>query len=291
MPTKPLLKWVGGKTQILPFLLDVFPMKIRTYYEPFMGGGSVFFRLAQEGRFERATISDANPHLMNVYRAARDFPAAVAKELASMADRYEDAPASCFESWRSMYGSPSELFASPVIQAALFIGLNKTCFNGVFRVNKQGRFNVPWGKKLTANLPSQRTLTEAGDALNRHVRILTGDYMKATVDAGPGDLVYLDPPYVPISATSSFTSYTVDGFGLEEHRRVAEHFTRLADQGATVVLSNNDTPLVRELYGDFEILPLPVKRTMGASAASRGSVQEVVITSRQLVRIPLPVLV
>ena len=211
---QPLLKWAGSKRALAPFLLDLFPAHIRTYHEPFVGSGAVFLSLPPE-RFDRAVIGDANPHLVNFYRAVRDFPEDMAGRLATLAQEYEGAPAEVYQSWKlRMHTDPD-----PLARAALFLAVNKTCFNGLHRVNRAGRFNVPWGKR-PARFPELWAIEGVSEALNHHVRLVTEGFEGAR-RAQPGDLVYLDPPYMPLSATASFAGYAAGGFGVVEHMALA----------------------------------------------------------------------
>lgn len=286
--SRPLIKWVGGKTQLLPQLLDLFPKKIRTYHEPFLGGGAVFFALAREGRFERAVLSDHNPRLINLYRATRDYPERVTRKLDLLAQGYPTDPETTFKLWRAWLDREEEGRGDPTYQAALFIALNKTCFNGVYRENQQGGFNVPWNKRKAVTFPSAEDIRAASAALNGFVRLLVGDFEAAVVDAREGDLVYFDPPYLPASPTASFTSYTAAGFELEDHRRLARVFGELAERGVSVVASNADVPLVHQLYADFEIQSVPARRSVAARGTSRVPVGEVLVASRRPV-VPLSV--
>ncbi len=280
---RPLLKWVGGKTQLVPTLLDIFPAKIGRYIEPFFGGGAVFWALRAAGRFTTAHLSDANPVLVDTYTAVRDEVEALIVELGG--GQYANA----LEGFMALRAADTTKM-SLVQRAARMVFLNKTAFNGLYRVNRKGGFNVPF-----AHYPNPTILDVAN--LRACSRALAGasfalrDFAEAAAQAEPGDLVYLDPPYVPASLTSNFTSYAPGGFGAKDHERCAKTFRALAERGVSVVLSNSDTPLVRELYAGFEMREVQVRRNVGAGPATRKSVGEVIVIggARHAILAPLPV--
>lgn len=269
--SKPFVKWVGGKTQLLDTLLALFPAKVRTYYEPFLGGGAVFFRLAEETRFERATINDANNQLIAAYRIVQSFPDALLTQLREREAQYAVDPERVYREW------VQEMPEDPLRVAARLIALNKTSFNGLYRTNRAGRFNVPWGKKPTVRLVSGEVLQACHDALAGYVRLRSGDYEASLQGAGLGDLIYMDPPYVPLGLTG-FTGYTPDAWPLEAHQRVSEVARHYADLGCTVVVSNHDTPLVREIYHDFTATVVKVRRAINRDGSKRGPIGEVILT-------------
>jgi DNA adenine methylase len=273
--SKPLFKWAGGKTRLLPHLLAILPERVHAYYEPFLGGAAVFFALQREGRFERAHLSDKNPVLTSFYSVIRGAPAMFSSRLAALLPAYQENPEATFLAWRERFNRRD---TDAITQAALFLALNKSCFNGLYRVNRYGRFNVPWGKEPVLSLPTAEEVEAAGRAL-LDVGIGNLDFEAATKDAAPGSLVYLDPPYVPASDTADFVGYAAGGFGLDEHKRVARVARELAHRGVQVVASNADVPLVRELYEGFTFTPLSVQRSISARAGSRVTVGEVILTS------------
>lgn len=273
---RPLLKWAGGKTQLLSPLRQLFPAKVRTYYEPFVGGGAVFFALAAEKRFERSVLNDWNEELINTYRVVRDQPDLLVATLKSFRNEYEGKPAESFEKVRS--GSPSEMTSFE--RAARTIFLNKTCFNGLYRVNKSGRFNTPFGKYTNPPICDESNIHACSKVLNQEASLHTGDFTQVLDDASPGDLVYFDPPYVPLSTTANFTSYTAGGFTLNDQYRLAAVFKDLAARGVSVLLSNSDTEVVRALYDGFEIHVIPAKRAINSKANGRGPVNEVIVVGR-----------
>lgn len=262
---RPFLKWAGGKTQLLPEILGRFPPVFRRYHEPFIGGGAVFFALTPS----RATISDVNADLTATYTAIRDEPEAVIAEL-SRREATEE------EYYRIRAQKPAQLEAA--VAAARTIYLNRTCYNGLYRVNQKGEFNVPFGRYANPNVCNADNIRLASIAL-RGVDIRCEDALAVGKRVERGDLVYFDPPYDPLSDTSSFTTYAKGGFGPDEQAALARVFADLANRGVCVVLSNSDTPLIRELYKDFEIHSVYARRAINSRADRRGHVREVIVTA------------
>jgi len=265
---RPFLKWAGGKRQILDKLLALMPEQMGTYYEPFVGGGAVFFALAAKGRFQRAVLNDANQELMDCYGAIQSCPEDVIQRLKGWEVNKET-----FLMVRSMM--PTDLL--PHVRAARMIYLNKTCFNGLYRVNKAGKFNVPFGKwkhtPKTLDAPNLRACSKVLGSVDLHCR----DFHEAVGKAGPGDVVYFDPPYVPVSATSDFQSYTSDGFTLDDQHRLVACFRQLAERGVHVVASNSDTEATRSIYKGFELHEIQGKRCINSKGGKRGPVSELII--------------
>lgn len=269
---KPFLKWAGGKARLAATLSNLLPEEIETYYEPFIGGGALFFHLAQQTRrFRRAVLNDFNPELANCYEVIRDAVDDLIRQLGALTISRD-----VFHSLRGL--DPQEL--PPVDRAARTIYLNKTCFNGLYRQNKRGAFNVPWG-----NYPDPQVVDEpnlrACSALLQSVTVRVGDFKEAVQGAESGDAVYFDPPYVPLSATSNFKSYTKEGFTLDDQQRLADTFRDLAARGVFVLESNSDTATVHNLYEAFDREVVRMRRNINANASSRGPVNELVISSRR----------
>lgn len=273
---RPFLKWVGGKTQLLPTLLGLFPKKMRHYYEPFLGGGAVFFAVAAEKRFQGAILSDWNRELINCYRVVRDFPDELLAALDERVLSYDAAPKSIYERWKAL--DPATL--DPVVRASRIFLLNKTCFNGLYRTNKAGKFNVPWGKKLKARLCDPENIQACSEVLNRPLVLRSGDFTEALDDATHEDFVYFDPPYYPLTKTSNFASYTEGKFTDSDHYRLAALFKDLVKRGVKVVLSNSDMPEVRALYQDFEMVEVQARRAVNSKGDKRGPVGELIIIGR-----------
>ena len=278
----PFLKWVGGKTQLLPHLLDLFPRKARTYYEPFLGGGAVFFALAAEQRFERAVLSDFNRDLVDAYRVVRGFPEDLMRLLRDIELAYGADPEGVYELWKT---PPPELAAKlvkrPLSRAARLIFLNKAGFNGLYRVNRKGGYNVPWSKKTKVRTFAEKNLVACSEVLDRWASLRHGDFESMLSGAGHEDLVYLDPPYVPKNVTSNFTAYTGAGFGQAEQQRLARVFRELVGRGCYVVASNADLPVVRELYAGFELHTVEARRNVNRKGDGRGPVGELIIVGRR----------
>ncbi len=270
MVAHPFIKWVGGKGKITKSFLDLMPRTIRTYYEPFTGGGAMFYALAAEGRFEKAVLNDWNRELIDTYRAVRDTPEeliAVLKTYPNDSDFFYKLRAE--DTWQ----------LEPLLRAARMIYLNKTCFNGLFRMNKAGKFNSPYGKYPNPCICDADNIRACSKVLSNDVSLHHGDFSLIVDTAGPGDVVYFDPPYVPLTITSNFTSYTSDGFSLADQERLAALFTQLAARGVSVLLSNSDTPIVRELYKAFELVEIKVRRNINSRGDARDPVGELIVVS------------
>jgi DNA adenine methylase len=261
----PFLKWVGGKTSLLPELLKHVHdrNKLRGYHEPFVGGGALFFAVQPK----RAVLSDANPELVHCYSQVRDNVYGVLDVLARHV--YERAH---FEEVRAL--EPHRL--SPAERAARFIYLNKTCFNGLWRVNRSGRFNVPFGRYRNPKFNDPATLISASHAL-RGIHIQHSTFEESMARSAPGDFVYLDPPYDPVSPSANFASYTAGGFTWEDQRRLAHACVVLNRRGVRFLLSNSATPRIRDLYSGFEQRIVKAPRFVNSKASARGAVDEVLV--------------
>ncbi len=265
-PTRPFLKWAGGKVRLLRQYADLFPDEIGSYHEPFLGSGAVFFRLCPRLGGE-VHLSDRIEDLILTYRAVRDDVAGVIRCLRRHVYDRE-------HYYRVRAQNPARL--SPAGRAARLIYLNRTGFNGLYRVNRSGRFNVPFGRYVNPTICD-------GDGLRRASESLEGaEIEKRGFEDLPGcvergDFVYLDPPYHPKSKTSNFTSYTPDAFGEDEQRALAETCRALHARGARFMLSNSDTPFVRKLYRGFDIRRVYAARAINSSPGGRGKVAELVV--------------
>lgn len=277
--TKPFLKWVGGKTQLLPRLREFYPPadSFGAYHEPFLGGGAVFFDLATLGFFDHASgiyLSDLSDELVTAYRAVRDSVDEVVTILRAH-DRMhgEDARG-------HYYHTRAVVPAESMARAARTIYLNKTCFNGLYRVNHRGEFNVPIGRYENPTICDEKNLRATSAALAR-ATIDTMDFRKLRETAKPGDFIYLDPPYAPASATANFASYTVGKFGLAEQEDLAILFRKLDERGCLLLLSNADTPETRKLYRGFSIHAVDARRNINSVGNKRGKVGEIIVTQTQ----------
>jgi DNA adenine methylase len=262
---RPFLKWVGGKGRLIEQLRPHLPSPFKRYFEPFAGGAALFFALGPP----RASLSDVNAELIDCYRTVRDKVEDVIVALGQ--HRYTRE-----HYYRVRAIEPSTLKLPE--RAARTIYLNKTGYNGLYRVNRAGKFNVPMGRYTNPTVCDAENLRACSAALQR-VELQKRDFAEEASRARAGDFVYFDPPYDPRSPTSAFTSYAAGGFGPEAQRRLAGLFAGLARKGVHVVLSNSDTPLVRELYRPFRIAPVLAARSINSRGSRRGKVGEVVVTS------------
>lgn len=267
----PVLKWAGGKRQLLGPILERLPERIATYYEPFVGGAAVFFALAKERRFERAVLADANSDLVDVYLAIKEDLNGLIRALKKLAAGH---------SQQQYYEVRAQTPRSRTQRAARVIYLNKTGYNGLYRVNRSGEFNVPYGRYAKPNVCDEPRLRGAAEALAQ-ATIEVADFEHVCRRARSGDAVYLDPPYVPLSKTSSFTAYDRHPFDLEQHRRLAQTFAELAERNVFALLSNSYTPETRDLYAAWQCERIDVKRAINSRADARGPVAELLVTSRR----------
>lgn len=270
----PFLKWAGGKGRLLPRILSCLPGRMRTYYEPFVGGGAVFFALAREGRFSRAVIGDRNTMLVEIYLAVRDRSGEVIALLSDHAAHATDPD--YYYAIRAL--DPATL--DPVRRAANLLFMNKTGFNGLFRVNRAGRFNVPFGRYANPRVLDEALLRAASRAL-QGVEIVEADFEEITARAGAGDAIYLDPPYLPLSKTSSFTAYGAASFGAAEHERLARAYRACLKRGVTAVLSNSWCPRTLALYDGLACEQILVSRSINSVPGGRGRIPELLVTGRR----------
>ena len=264
IPLKPALKWVGGKHQLLDVIRPLIPAH-STYVEPFVGGGAVLFDLQPR----RAVINDANAELINVYRCIRDYTDDLINALRWHSDHDTADYYYAVRAWDREDGFDSR---SPVDRAARMLYLNKTCFNGLYRVNAAGQFNAPYGRYRDPNIVNESGIRALAAYLAGDITIMCGDYTAALNELSPGSFVYLDPPYM-----ASFTRYTQDGFDLEEQTRLRDTCDMLTAQGIPFLESNSDTPEIRELYRNYDITTVSAVRVINSRGDQRGAVNEVLI--------------
>lgn len=280
MPARPFLKWAGGKGQLLPELVSRLPATFRRYHEPFVGGGAFFFHLRGGGRLpDGAVLSDYNADLIDCYRAARDHVEELIAKLQEHAPHFHDKD--YFHEIRSWDRRPGFRERPMVERAARIIFLNRTCYNGLYRLNNKGQFNAPFGHYKNPLIVDPENMREVSRAL-QGVELRSGDFAGVLERAAPGDLVYFDPPYVPVSATSSFTHYTGRGFDEQAQRRLAEVFIALAERGCHVMLSNSYTEFTRDLYAHtagFVADIVQASRKINCDGKKRGNVDELIVTS------------
>ena len=265
----PFVKWAGGKGRLLSQLRPLLPMGVEhmRHVEPFVGGGALFF----SRRPGRALLTDINPALVAAYSAIRDDVNGVIGALRGLADRHSR---DSYYEVRESYNQGRRISSSK--RAAMFIYLNKTCFNGLHRVNRKGEFNVPVGSYKNPRILNEEGLHAASRVLQR-AGLKCAPFETLLEDAKPGDFVYFDPPYEPISHTASFTSYAQDGFSREDQTRLRDVYKVLDRRGCKLMLSNSDVPFIRSLYRDFEIGKVAAPRAINCDAAKRGKVTEVVV--------------
>ena len=274
---KPILKWVGGKSQVLDKIREMLPPDFdpntRMYYEPFLGGGAVLLDINPS----RAIVSDINPELINVYQQVKHNIEEVIKYLGSLDWTHEHSgqnPKEVYYAIRGLFNN--HLGDKTVEQAARFIYLNKHCFNGLYRVNSKGEFNVPFNGKLTGGSFDAEHLREVSKQI-QNVEFRCIDFAKTVHDAFPKDFVFIDSPYAPLTPTS-FVDYTKEGFSYEDHVRLAEVFKELSEDGVYCMLTNHDTELIRELYKDYKITEVDVRRSINRNGDGRKG-KEVIITN------------
>lgn len=269
----PFVKWAGGKKQLLERLEERMPETYGRYYEPFIGGGALLFDVQPKN----AVINDVNEQLLNVYRQLK----ANAETVISILNKLDSVECNK-EHYLKMRAEYNKKIAAHILDAegaALTIWINKHCFNGLYRVNSKGLFNVPYNNKVGGASMSEENLRGIGLYLNSNdVEIREGDFKVACEDVQAGDFVYFDSPYIPVSETANFTDYAKDGFGYEDHCRLAELFKRLDAAGVKVMLSNHSVDLVYELYAGFKIEGADVKRAINRDASRRVG-KEVIITN------------
>lgn len=277
---RPFIKWAGGKGQLLPELNRLLPGTFRRYYEPFVGGAALFFHLYNTRRLHSgATLSDANPDLVECYEVVRDdVKTLIGLLLEHQQHRLSSEYFLQIRSWDRDQGWKTK--RSKAERAARTIYLNRTCYNGLYRQNQKGQFNAPFGYYKNPLICDPDNLRAVSAAL-RDVELRVADFAAVLLHAEAGDLVYFDPPYVPVSATAAFTHYTGQTFGPEDQRRLASVFRQLAERGVYVMLSNSDTPLSREIYlsPSFRHDVVLASRKINCDGRKRGNVEELIVCS------------
>lgn len=266
----PFLKWAGGKRGLLHEILPRIPKFDGTYIEPFVGAGAVLFNVP----CKQALVNDFNENLIEVYQVIKNTPEALLEALM----RHENTK-DHYLHVRALDRAPGFAELPAVDRAARFIFLNKTGFNGLYRVNSKGYFNVPFGAQANPDFIAQENILRVSSFLKK-VKFMTGSYKEATKLAKPGDFVYLDPPYDPLSSTSSFVAYSESGFTKADQVTLRDEMLRLTQAGVPVLLSNSDTPFIRELYSDastFRISSVSVRRAISAKSSGRGMIGEVLV--------------
>lgn len=265
--TYPIVKWVGGKRQLMFELLKNMPKNYNRYFEPFIGGGALFFELQPYNAY----ISDMNEELINLYQVVRDNVDELIADL-----QKHDISKDYFMEIRNIDRTDEYKNWSYVKKASRFIYLNRTCFNGMYRVNSKGEFNVPFGHYKNPRILDENNLINCSNLLQK-TEIKHADFSKILKKVKKGDFVYFDPPYVPLSETSSFTSYTKDGFDMDMQLSLRDVCDELNYMGVKFLLSNSDTKLVNELYENYNIKKVFASRQINANADGRGKITEVLV--------------
>ena len=298
-PVRPFLKWAGGKRQLLPHIRTFYPERFTAYIEPFVGSGAVFIDLFNQGRLagRQATLFDTNADLIGCYQAVRDQTAQVIEELSRLGAAARAEPRAHYYAVRDTQfnparrrilsnGVPDSARYTPAL-AAMLIYLNRTGFNGLFRLNARGGFNVPFGRYVNPKICDAGNLRAAAAALAEHVTLLQAPFEHALTLARRGDFVYFDPPYAPLTRTARFTAYTAAGFSAADQIRLQQVVIQLASRGCRVLLSNSTAPEITRLYdghpeaaaAGLRAHRVPARRAINADATKRGVVFEYLITN------------
>lgn len=267
----PFLKWAGGKKQLIEQFKQFFPVKTERYFEPFVGGGAVAFYIIQKNNLKEIYLSDINEELINCYEVIRDDVEELISKLKQHRENHN----------KAYYYAIRELIPeilSKTERASIFIYLNKTCFNGLYRVNSKGKFNVPIGSYKNPSIFQEDNLRELSGIL-KNVKILKMSFDKVLDYAKEGDFIYLDPPYYPIKKGKSFTSYTRNNFSEQDQIKLAEVFRKLDKKRCKVMLSNSDTEFIKDLYQGYSIHIVKANRMINCDATKRGVVNEVVVVN------------
>lgn len=267
----PFLKWVGGKRQLMPSIVELLPKNLKdlSYIEPFIGGGAVLFHLQPKN----AIINDFNDELINVYRVIKNN---LTELIVDLKKHYNNAD--YFYQIRSLDRTKEFKKLTPVQRASRVIYLNKTCFNGLYRVNNAGEFNAPFGRYKNPNIVNEPTLKAVNKYLNtNNVTLKSGDYADILAKISKNSFVYLDPPYHPISESSNFTGYVQGGWNISNQIRLREFCDRLNERGVKFLLSNSSAPLIRDQYQNYTITTVKANRAINSNGANRGEVDEVLI--------------
>jgi DNA adenine methylase len=276
---QPFIKWVGGKRGLLKQLLPLFPKEFKNYHEPFLGGGAVFFELYSLGylKDKKIYLSDINFELINTYSVVKNNPI----DLISNLEIYKEKHSKDFYyEMRALDREDGFLKTSELERATRFIYLNKTCFNGLYRVNKKGYFNTPIGSYKNPNIADKDIILSASSALQNAV-ITNQSFVKVIENSNKDDLVYFDPPYYPLNATSSFTAYDSNCFLEDAQFELFEVFDTLSDKEVKVLHSNSDTDFIKDLYGKYNINLVIANRFINSKSNGRGKINEVLIRSKE----------
>lgn len=265
--SKPFLKWAGGKQKLVKELINLMPVKYNNYFEPFVGGGALFFNVEPRNAY----LVDYNEELINLYKVIKNKPNELIDDLKKHKNNKE-----YFYKIRNLDRDKNYFKLNDIERASRFIYLNKTCYNGLYRVNSKGEFNVPFGNYKNPNILDKETILICSKVL-KNVHLIHGDFEIIKNKVKPNDFVYFDPPYVPINTTSSFTSYTNNGFDKEEQKRLKKFFDYLTTKNVYCMLSNSYTDFILRLYQGYRIHVVEASRAINCKSEGRGKVKEVVV--------------
>ena len=270
---QPFTKWTGGKRQLLPVIKKLMPESYNHYYEPFIGGGALFFDLAPK----KAVINDYNAELINCYQQIKENP----NELIELLKVHKENNSKEYYLELRSVDRDDRINKMPDVQrAARILYMLRVDFNGLYRVNSKNQFNVPYGRYKNPKIVDEELIHAISIYLNSNqIEIKAGDFEDALLNVQKEDFIYFDPPYIPLSDTSAFTSYTHEGFSYDDQVRLRDAFKRLSDAGAYVMLSNSSSHLVEELYQEFNIHYVEATRTNGGKSSSRGKISEIIVTN------------
>ncbi|MCX6682199.1 MAG: DNA adenine methylase [Methanoregula sp.] len=272
---KPFVKWAGGKRQLLNEIEKRLPNNWNTYYEPFFGGGALLVNLQNEEKIFKAVISDLNSELINLYNVVKKNPDKLIDALSHKEfENSEDA----FRNLKNEFNTLTGLPGNKVRRAALLIYLNKHGYNGLWRVNSKGKFNVPFGRYAKRSIPTEHSILKFSNLLKK-VKILNLDFEQAVKSAKKGDFVYFDPPYHPISKTANFTDYNSNGFTFDDQKRLANVFKKLSKKGVQLMLSNSKVSEIEDLFVGFTIDTVEAKRFINCNGERRNGTKEIIVTN------------
>lgn len=279
MTAKPFIKWVGGKGKLILELEKYFPKEFNRYYEPFVGGGALFFYLKQSKDISFSSINDINSKLITAYKQIQQNPEKLISLLKNIETEYKKLSLieqeKYFYKMRENYNKEN---IDELTTAAYLIFLNKTCFNGMYRENSKGEYNIPFGDQKNPTICDEENILAVSKRL-KNTEITSQPFEKSIENCQKGDFIYFDPPYYPINVTSSFTSYSKSTFDQKEQEKLRNVFANLAKKSCFVMLSNSNTPFINDLYKDFHINYLYAARSINSKGDKRGKIKEVVVTN------------
>lgn len=279
MIAKPFIKWVGGKGKLIPELVKLFPKKFNNYFEPFVGGGALFYEVKQKNEIAFSSINDINKKLIITYKQIQQNPDKLISKLKKIESKYKKLlPEEQKEYFYSIRKKYNEKNLNDLTISSYLIFLNKTCFNGMYRENSKGGYNIPFGDQRNPTICNEENIINVSICL-KDTEINNLPFEEATKKCKKGDFIYFDPPYYPTNITSSFTSYHKDSFGPTEQEKLRDIFIELDKKGCFVMLSNSDTEFIKNLYKDFNINYIYAARSINSKASKRGKIKEVVITN------------